>query len=106
MQDLILEIHRQNRNTRHDQQDHHSQPDVQQEHDRKHADHIEQRPEHIHQPPCNDGGDPQCIAHDARMDIAYRRRIVIGKGQGLQVLKLGPLQIPSQIHLNDDRRMD
>ena len=80
VKDPVLKEHSQHSNTGHDQKKQKGQTGIQKEHDAKHANHIDQSPEHVHQPPGDHSCNTQGIAHHTGMDISHRSGIIVRKG--------------------------
>ena len=85
---------------RHDSQHPQGQTEIDGQHDHHCAQYVGHIPDTVHQSPGNQGADPVGIAHHSCVNIADAVLIIIGKGQGLQMIKACPLHVSAHVHLD------
>ena len=90
------EQHRQ-RQHRDDQQ---GEPGIDGEHDHHRAHHIADLPEAVQHGPGHQAADALGVGHDPGVDVAHAVLVVVGEGQGLQMVEGRVAQVPVHPHLD------
>ena len=98
--ELSLEQGDEDQRNRHQKKQSQRQFHVDEEHDHKDEEDVGSVPHEIHDAPGERRGDLVRVAHEPGMDVSHVVGIVIGEGQGLQVMEHRIFHVPSDIQFD------